>query len=65
MYSSINQAISVDKISPHVNDNELFEDSYLLWRNKGIKKDNKLEQNDVHLVTSNKIIFPKKNLGDK
>ena len=61
MYQSIMQAISVDKISPHVTDNELYEDSYLLWRNKGGKKelkDNK--QNAVHLVSSNIIVFPKK-----
>ena len=65
MYSSIIQAISVDKISPHVIDCELYEDSYLLWRNKGVKKDKKDDkQNDVHLVASDTIIFPKKNLGD-
>ena len=61
MYNSINQAINVDKISPHVLDKELYEDCYLLWKNKSSKKEIQNEtKSDVHLVASDTIIFPQK-----
>ena len=58
-YDSINKDIVIDKISEHVIDNEIYTDSYLLWKRKNLKKtikDNK--QNDIHLVTGKKINFP-------
>ena len=66
-YNSINQDIVIEKISKHVFDNEIFEDSYLLWKQKSIKKINinDSKQKDVNLVVGNKINFPKSNLGDK
>ena len=60
MYFSINQDISVDKISPHVLDSELYTDSYLLWRNQGKKRELNDKKSDVHLIASDTIIFPKK-----
>ena len=61
MYSSINQAIQVDKISPHVLDKELYEDCYLLWRNSDAKKHSTNDKpSDIKLVSSDIITFPKK-----
>jgi len=58
-YDSISRDIIIDKISEHVTDNEIYADSYLLWKRKNIKKtdmkDNK--QKDVNLVVSKKINF--------
>jgi hypothetical protein len=61
IYDTINRDIIVEKISPHVLDCELFEDSYLLWKklNKNVeKKEEKSISKDMHLVCGNKIIFP-------
>lgn len=61
MYNNINQAISIDKISPHVLDKELYEDCFLLWRNNRKKIEQKNEKSsDVHLIASDTIIFPQK-----
>jgi hypothetical protein len=63
-YDSINRDIIIDKISEHVLDSDIMEDSYLLWKKKNIKKinikDNK--QNDLSLVTTRKIKFPKREI---
>lgn len=62
MYNGIMQDIQIEKISKHVLDNEIYEDSYLLWKrekgNKTKKEDN--TERDVKLVMSNTIRFPKK-----
>jgi len=65
IYENINRDIIIDKISSHVLDCELFEDSYLLWKRKNKKSDKKQESKnepekakDMHLVCGNKIIFP-------
>ena len=60
-YDSINRDIIIDKISEHVLDSEIYEDAYLLWKRKNIKKINKTDnkQKDVNLVVSKKINFPK------
>lgn len=62
MYDTLNTDIAVDNISKHVLDNELYEDSYMLWRrekkNKEKEEDNKAS--DVKLVLSDKIEFPKR-----
>jgi len=59
-YESINRDIVLEKISKHVLDSEIMEESYLLWKNKNFKKikvkDNK--KSDLTLVNSNKIKFP-------
>jgi hypothetical protein len=61
-YDSISHDIIVDKISKHVTDNEIYTDSYLIWRRKNFKKinikDNK--QKNVNLVTGKHIKFPVK-----
>lgn len=56
----INNDIVIDKISKHVFDNEIYEDSYLLWKQKNNKKTDKEnnKKNDVNLVVSRKINFP-------
>jgi hypothetical protein len=60
-YDSINHDIILDNISKHVFDSEIYEDAYLLYKSKNLKKnmkDNK--QNDVNLVVGKKIKFPTK-----
>lgn len=64
-YENINRDIIIDKISHHVLDNEIYEDAYLLWKRKNKNTEKKQEtknepdkQKDMHLVCSNKIIFP-------
>jgi hypothetical protein len=61
-YDSINRDIILEKISEHVTDNEIYTDSYLLWRRKNSKKTNRKDnkQNDLNLVTGKHIKFPKK-----
>jgi hypothetical protein len=60
--NSISNDIIMEKISEHVFDSEIYEDAYLLWKRKNMKKinikDNK--QNDVNLVVGKKIKFPTK-----
>lgn len=62
MYDTINRDISIKKISKHVNDNEIYEDSYMLWKNeKG--QDQEFKENkksDIKLVVSDKIKFKKR-----
>ena len=57
MYDTINRDISIKKISKHVNDNEIYEDAYILWKNeKG--QDQEFKENkksDIKLVISDKI----------
>ena len=61
-YDTINRDIIFEKISKHVLDNYIYEDAYLLWKRKNIKKstikDNK--QNDINLVVGSNIKFPTK-----
>jgi hypothetical protein len=60
-FDSINRDIILDKISPHVLDNQIYWDAYMIWKRKNMKKimkDNK--QSDVHLVAGKKINFPAK-----
>ena len=61
-FDSLNRDIIIDNISKHVLDNQIYWNSYLLWRRKNNKKinikDNK--QDDVHLVVGKKINFPEK-----
>lgn len=61
-YNSINRDIIIEKISEHVLDSEIYEDAYLIWKQKNMKKgnikDNK--KNDVSLVVGKKINFPTK-----
>jgi len=60
-YEAINRDIILEKISKHVIDNEIYEDSYLIWKRKNNKKiDKNNKQNEVSLVTGKKIKFPKK-----
>jgi hypothetical protein len=61
-YDSINRDIILEKISKHVLDSEIYEDAYLLWKRKNIKKTNTKDKSEkeLHLVTGNKVNFPKK-----
>jgi hypothetical protein len=63
-YDSINRDIIVENISKHVLDSEIYEDAYLMYKQKNRKKidtsDDK--QKDVNLVVSNKIKFPNKRI---
>lgn len=60
MYESIARDIIIDKISKHIYDKDIYEDSYLLWkREKGNKLDKKIEtSSDVKLVIGTEIHFP-------
>jgi len=61
-YDSINKDIVIEKISEHVLDSEIYEDAYLLWKRKNIKKIDKKDnkQKDVNLVVGGEIKFPAK-----
>jgi len=60
MYESLARDIIIDKISKHIYDKELYEDSYLLWkREKGKTEDKKPSTvNEVKLVIGTDIKFP-------
>lgn len=58
-YDSLFRDIVTEKISKHVTDNEVYEDSYALYKRENIKKSEDKKSN-VKLVVSDKIIFPKK-----
>jgi len=57
-YDSINRDIILEKISEHVFDSEIYEDSYILWKRKSNKKEKDNNQNDLKLVVGKKITFP-------
>jgi hypothetical protein len=61
-FDSINRDIILENISKHVLDNQIYWNSYLIYKRKNLKKinikDNK--QKDVNLVTGKHIKFPKK-----
>ena len=61
-YDAIYRDIIIEKISKHVTENEIYTDAYLLWKRDNKNKKDKLsnKQNDVNLITSKKINFPKK-----
>lgn len=61
-YDSINRDIMIEKISEHIFDSEIYEDAYLLWKRKHIKKlENKDNtSNNLKLVPGKVIKFPKK-----
>jgi hypothetical protein len=60
-YDAINRDIILEKISKHVLDDEIYEDSYLIWKRKNIKKTDKKDQkSDVNLVAGKYIKFPVK-----
>jgi hypothetical protein len=60
-YDSINRDIIIEKISKHVLDNYIYEDSYLLYRRKNKNPKAKPDKpNEVSLVLDEKIIFPKR-----
>jgi hypothetical protein len=59
---AINKDIIMEKISEHVFDSEIMEDSYLIWKRKNFKKINVKtdKQKDVSLVVGKEIKFPAK-----
>jgi len=62
-YDMIMRDIIVDKISEKVLTDELYEDSYLLWRRENkYKEENKSQDNkkDLYLVSGKTINFPKR-----
>lgn len=53
-YNNLNTDIELKKVSKKVIENEIYEDSYNLWKREG-KKDKKTKSNkprDIHLVFS-------------
>lgn len=60
MYEMLARDIIIEKISKHIYDKELYEDSYLLWkREKGKAEDKKPGTvNEVKLVIGTDIKFP-------
>ena len=60
-FDSISRDVIVDKISEHVLDNQIYWNSYLIWRRKNVKKTNTKDnkQKDVNLIVSKKINFNK------
>jgi hypothetical protein len=61
-YDAINRDIILEKISKHVFDNEIYEDAYLIWKRRNIKKINTKndKKNEVSLITGKTIKFPKR-----
>ena len=60
-FESINHDIIIDKISQHVLDNQIFWESYLLYKKDKRKKDEKdNKKKDLSLVAGKKVKFPKK-----
>ena len=59
MYDAILKDIITENISKHVIDNEIYEDSYMLWRKENRYKKQKSQDKNkgVHLVAGNKIKF--------
>lgn len=61
-YDSINRDIFIDNISKYVLEDEIYEEAYLLWKRKNIKKseekDNK--EKDLKLISGKTIKFPNK-----
>jgi hypothetical protein len=60
-YDTINRDLQIDKISPHIFDSDLYEDSYMLWKREigkdyTSKPDN--QSKDVKLVKGTNIKFP-------
>ena len=59
--NDVNKDIIIDKISPKVLDNELFLDSYLLYKKENRKKeDQKDKKRDLSLVAGKQIKFKNK-----
>ena len=59
MYDSIFKDIAYYNISKKIIDNEIYEDSYILWKRENKKE--KIDNNkDLHLVPGNRINFPKR-----
>ena len=66
MYDLINRDIVVDNISKKTLEKDLYADSYMIWKNKkGKKEDKSNNTNDLHLVTGKTIKFPKKETNGK
>lgn len=61
-YDSLYRELENNKISKHLMDEELYEDSYVLYRREKNKQKESKEDNpsNVKLVVSNEIHFPKK-----
>lgn len=61
-YEGLNKDIILEKISKHIFDSEIYEDAYILWKSKNIKKidikDN--QQKELSLIPGRTINFPKK-----
>lgn len=64
MYNTINRDIILEKISKHIFDNEIYEDAYMLWKQKKSKKSDKKNNSNKELncVVTNKINFPSKEI---
>jgi hypothetical protein len=61
-FDGLHRDIVIEKISKKVLEDEIFWESYLLWKkqsDKKVEKNNK--QNDVHLIPGKKIKFDKRN----
>jgi hypothetical protein len=65
-YDSLYRDLVTEKISKHLMDCELYEDSYVIWKKEKMKNLDKKEDksSNVKLVTSNEIIFPKRDLKE-
>ena len=61
-YDAINRDIIVDHISNHVLDDIVYEEAYLLFKRKNIKKRDKQTtgKKDVNLIVGKSIKFPTK-----
>lgn len=61
-FDVINQDIILERISKHVLDNNIYWNSYLIWKSKNRKKINikNDKQKSVNLVMGKHIKFPKK-----
>jgi len=62
VYDNLNQDLMMKKVSKHIFDYEIYEDSYLMWkREKSNKPDDREDKtSDVKLIISDKINFPKR-----
>lgn len=63
MYNSLMKDIMLKEVNEKVLDNDIYEESYILWRKKNFNKkdqNNTDKKRDLKLVPGKKINFPKR-----
>jgi hypothetical protein len=60
MYEHLYRDIDMNKVSKHVVDDDIFEDAYLLWKRKKPEEKEDNNSNEMKMVNTDKINFPKR-----